>query len=69
MRNKHAIEGKFPRSLSEIIFKINMFLQKWKPLLRSGEQLKLEEMVSQIRGLVEKLLERLKECPPDEVFI
>ena len=37
-RNKRMIEGKFPRYPTELLFKFNMFLQRWKVLLRRTNQ-------------------------------
>ena len=41
-RNKRAIEGKFLRFPIELIFKCCVFVQKWKVLIRTGEQTKIE---------------------------
>jgi len=57
-RNNCVIKGKFPRSLAEILFKINALLQKWKVLLRSGELSKLEEMAQRMDGSVPVEAER-----------
>jgi len=62
------MKGKFTRTPSDIIFKINALLQRWQKLLRKDDRGALEVMVSQIRGWVEEFQEKLKDCPPDDVF-
>ena len=52
-RNKRTIEGKFPRKPADLLFKTNFFLQKWKPLLRKGDQAKIEVLVAQVKGWTE----------------
>ena len=68
-RNKRVMKGKFTRTPSDIIFKINALLQRWQKLLRKDDRGALEVMVSQIRGWVEEFQEKLKDCPPDDVFL
>jgi len=56
-RNKRAIEGKFPRAPSDILFKINAFLQWWKVRLRKEDQHNLQKLEGQVRGWMEEFLQ------------
>ena len=67
-RNKRAIEGKFPRAPSDILFKINAFLQWWKVRLRNEDQHNLQILEGQVRCWMEFLL-KLNSRPPDEAFM
>lgn len=42
-RKKRAIQGKFPLCPSDLLFKSNMFMQKWKVLLKDGGRGKPEK--------------------------
>lgn len=68
-RNKRAMEGKFPRLPSDLLFKTNFFLQKWRVLLKATDQDKLQELVSQVKGWVEAFLEKTQIRLPEEDFM
>jgi hypothetical protein len=68
-RNKRAIEGKFPRAPSDILFKINAFLQRWKVRLRNEDQHNLQKLEGQVRGWMEEFLLKLNSRPPDDAFM
>ena len=59
-RNKRTIEGKFPRKPADLLFKTNFFLQKWKPLLRKGDQAKIEVLVAQVKGWTEPFFGKVR---------
>ena len=67
-RNKMAIEEVFIRSPTDIIFRINFFLQRWKVLLRGDARAELETWELQVRTWVEGFLEKIKDRPPDQYF-
>jgi len=46
-RNKWVIEGMLPRYPADLLFKTNAFLQKWKVLLREGDQTKIKDWARQ----------------------
>ena len=68
-RNKRAIEGKFPRSPTDVLFKIHAFLQRWRVRLRSEDQDKLANLEGQVRSWTEEFLLQLRGRPPDEDFL
>ena len=68
-RNKRMIEGKFPRSPTELLYNCNSFLQKWKVLLRGGERSKVEAWTDQAKSWVEMFLEKLRNRPQDDLFM
>jgi hypothetical protein len=68
-RNKRAIEGKFPKRPSELLFNINFFMQKWRVLLKGDEQDKLSILEGQLRAWVEPFVEKLRDRPPNEDFM
>ena len=69
-RNKMAIEGVFIRCPTDIIFRINFFLQRWKVLLRGEDRADLETWELQVSAWVENFLEKLRDRPPDQdVFL
>ena len=68
-RNKRAIEGKFPTSPSELLFKINVFLQKWMVMLRDGDRAKVADWCGTMQGWTEPFLETLKRRPPEDLFL
>ena len=67
--NKRAIEGKFPRYPTELLIKSNMFLQRWKVLLRGEDQGKIEAWVAQVKGWLESFMEKLRRRPPEDNFL
>ena len=69
IRNKRVIEGKFPRYPTELLIKSNMFLQKWKVLLRGEDQVKIEGWVAQVKGWLESFMEKLRRRPPEDTFL
>jgi len=68
-RNKRAIEGKFPTSPSELLFKTNAFLQRWMALLRERDKVKIMEWCGAMRGRTESFLMELKRRPPENPFM
>ena len=58
-----------PRSPTELLYNCNSFLQKWKALLREGEQSKVEAWIDQAKSWVEMFLERLRIRPQDDFFM
>jgi hypothetical protein len=44
-RNKFAIEGVCPNTPSDIIYKILLYLQRWRVLLKSGDQSAMDDKV------------------------
>lgn len=45
-KNKMMIEKIFPKSPTEVLFKMSNYLQRWKILLRLAEKSKVEQMGS-----------------------
>jgi len=68
-RNKRVVEGKFPRYPTELLIKSNMFLQRWKTLLRGNDLVKIEEWVAQVKGWLETFLEKMRRRPPEDYFM
>jgi len=69
VRNKMAIEGVFLRAPTNIIFKFDSFIQRWRRLLRESDRTTLDGWNAQVKGWVEKFLERVRDRPPsDDVF-
>jgi len=68
-RNKRAIEGKFPRRPVELMFQCMGFLQRWKPLMRDGEQYKLSKWGEQVTQWIEMFQEQLQRRLPADDFM
>jgi hypothetical protein len=60
VRNKMAIEGVFITDPADILFKINILLQKWRVRLKPEDGEQLMKMVTQTKGWVETFLEARK---------
>jgi hypothetical protein len=48
--NKFSIERKFPRHLADVIFKLIISLQLWRPLQSPKEQVFIDEMLVMARS-------------------
>lgn len=68
-RNKRMIEKKFPRNPTELLFKFNVFLQKWKVLLQGIERSKVDGWTNQVKGWLEKFMAALRNRPSEEPFL
>ena len=68
-RNKRAIEGKFPRLPIELMFKCDGFLQKWRGLMKDGEQSKIGEWRNLVVKWVESFQEDCKRRAEDDSFM
>ena len=64
VRNKMAIEGVFLQVPTDIFFKFDFLIQKWRRLLRASDQATLDRWRQQIKGWMEEFLERVRDCPP-----
>lgn len=69
IRNKYAIEGVFPSQPSNILFKINMWLQKWWILLKEEDRATLETMTKEAREWMEEFLKKCKNRQEDFSFM
>ena len=64
VRNKMAIEGVFLQVPTDIFFKFDSLIQKWRRLLRAADQATLDRWRQQIKGWMEEFLERDRYRPP-----
>jgi hypothetical protein len=67
-RNKLAIEGVPPKSLSDLFYKIHSFLQRWLVLLGGADQHKMDKLILQVQEWVSSFQEDVKVRPPFEDF-
>jgi hypothetical protein len=51
IRNKFSIEGKYPSQLADIIYKMSIYLQVWKPVARRQDHEALEMTIGWFRSL------------------
>lgn len=68
-RNKSAIEGKFPLQLTEILYKINMWMQRWQVLLKGEECVIPKDMFSSMKAWMEDFMRRKKNQTTVEDFM
>jgi hypothetical protein len=65
-RNKIVMDGVFPKSTTEIFFKIFAVIQKWRALLKQSEKEELDSKVVQVRGWVEEFVKKTKARTPED---
>lgn len=58
-RHKFSIEGAFPKQPADILFKINVLMQRWRLLLKEKERTILNDKV---KTAEEWLKEFMKDC-------
>ena len=68
-RNKMTIEGVFIKSPSNVIFKLDSFIQRWRKMLCASDGEMVESWRTQVQGWLEEFLERLRDRPPEMDFI
>jgi hypothetical protein len=68
-RNKMAIEGIFVQNPTEVVQKICVFLQRWKPRLKPADQSHLEEGERRLGGWIKNFKEKTRPWPPEDIFI
>jgi hypothetical protein len=59
-RNKIVVDGAFPKSTTEIFFKILVVLQKWRARLKQSEKAELDNQVAQVKGWLEEFVKKIK---------
>jgi hypothetical protein len=68
-RNKFTIEHKFPSSLIDVLYKIDMFLQKWGILVREDDRKKMEATKRQMGEWVQDFTSEARQQDFDEAFL
>ena len=68
-RNKRVIEGIFIRRPVDLIFQCIGFLQRWKILMRTGEQAKLNSWGDQVAKWLEEFQKQIQQNPSTENFM
>jgi hypothetical protein len=51
LRNKFSIEGVFSNQPDDGLYKMNIYMQVWKPVARSQDRAAVEEAITRIRSL------------------
>lgn len=68
-RNKYSIEEIFPSQPTDVLFKINMWMQKWQVLLKGDHRTTLEDRIKCTRGWLENFLREAKKRPIADDFM
>jgi hypothetical protein len=63
------MEGVFIKASSEVIFKFDSFLQKWRGLFRVADREKVDGWKMQVKGWMEEFLEKVCDRPPTQDFL
>jgi hypothetical protein len=66
--NKMVMEGVLPSDPADVLFKIYIFLQKWKPRLKCSDLEKLEVLIAQVHGWTMDFAEERRRRPTEDVF-
>lgn len=59
----------FPTHPSNVLFKINMLMQKWQVLLKGEEKMILETKIKGAREWMENFVKECKSRPAEDSFI
>jgi len=65
-RNKMAIKGVFVKNPTDVLFKIDLHLQRWRILLRATDQMFLDGWRPQVKAWIEDFLEKVRDHPPEQ---
>lgn len=68
-QKKYAIEGLFPSHPSDILFKIQGFLQRWMALLRGADKTILEDMIKKMKEWREDFWKEIKKHSVEESLL
>lgn len=68
-RNKFAIEGAFPSQPTGILFQINVWMQRWRIVLKEGERMILDSKIKAAEDWLKNFMKTCKNNQTSENFM
>ena len=69
LKLRNSIEGVFIKSPSNVIFKLDFFIQRRRKMLHASDGGVVDEWRTQVKGWLEEFLEKIRDRPPVPDFL